>query len=255
MKSILITLFMAFAALGILSCGNSKKAAQGQNSKENHEMKNSKDNTLTKKQKKDGWKLLFDGKSMNGWHTFNEDKASARWNVKDGNLVYNPEKKSAKSGDLVTDKEYGNFHLKADWKISDCGNSGIIFNIQENGQEKTYHTGPEMQVLDNTCHGDAKYPTHRAGSLYDLIQAQPETEKPAGEWNTAEIIIDQGHLVFKLNGTQVVETQMFNDKWDEMLANSKFKQWPGFGTFKKGHIGLQDHGNEVEFKNIIIKEL
>ena len=155
----------------------------------------------------------------------------------------------------MTDGEYKNFHLKLYWKVSDCGNSGVILNIQENGQEKTYHTGPEMQILDNTCHADAKYPTHRAGSLYDLIQAQLETVKPAGEWNTAEIILDQGHLVFKLNGTQVVETQMFNQKWDEMLANSKFKQWPGFGTFQKGRIGLQDHGDVVEFRNIMIMEL
>ncbi len=254
MKSTLLTLFVAFICFGLSACGNSKKAVAGQNTSERQETMNSKDNTLTKKQKKEGWKLLFDGNSTDGWHTFNEDNVSAKWSAKNGVLIFDPEVKS-KGGDLVTNKEYSNFHLKLDWKISACGNSGIMFNIQENGQEKTYHTGPEMQILDNTCHGDAKYPTHRAGSLYDLIQAQPETENPAGEWNTVDIILDQGHLVFKLNGTQVVETQMFNDQWTEMLANSKFKRWPGFGTFKKGHIGLQDHGDYVEFKNIMIKEL
>lgn len=242
------TLLLAMV-FGIMSCGITNKASQAQDGT----MDNA-ENMLTKAQEKDGWELLFDGTTTDGWHTFNEDEASSRWSVSDGILAYNPEA-SGESGDLVTDEEYSNFHLKLDWKISDCGNSGIIFNIQEDGQEKTYHTGPEMQILDNTCHSDAKYPTHRAGSLYDLIQAQPETVKPAGEWNTAEIILDQGHLVFKLNGTQVVETQMFNEEWDEMLANSKFKEWPGFGTFQKGHIGLQDHGNVVEYKNIMIMEL
>ncbi len=249
MKNIFNKAFLLAVVFGFISCGVSNKASQTQNGAMNDGI-----NMLSKAQKKEGWQLLFDGKTTKGWHTFNQDEVSNKWSVSEGILTYNP-KASGKGGDLVTDGEYQNFHLKLDWKVSDCGNSGVIFNIQEDGQEKTYHTGPEMQILDNTCHADAKYPTHRAGSLYDLIQAQPETVKPAGEWNTAEIILDQGHLVFKLNGTQVVETQMFNQKWDEMLANSKFKQWPGFGTFQKGRIGLQDHGDVVEFRNIMIMEL
>lgn len=247
---------MLFAALliGFASCGDSAQASKDENAEEKQEVMVAQDNILSQAQIEDGWKLLFDGKTTDGWHTWREDNVSSKWKVSDGILSFDPEA-DGKSGDLVTDGQYENYHLKLDWKVSECGNSGIIFNIQEDGQEKTYHTGPEMQILDNTCHADAQYPTHRAGSLYDLIQAQPETEKPAGEWNTAEIILDRGHLIFKMNGTQVVETQMFNDQWEEMLANSKFKQWPGFGTYKKGHIGLQDHGDVVEFKNIMIKEL
>lgn len=247
---------MLFAALlvGIVSCGDSTQASDGDSAQQNQEMMETNDNVLSQSQKEEGWKLLFDGETTDGWHTWKSDKVSPKWNVSNGILKFDPEA-DGKGGDLVTNGEYENFHLKLDWKVSECGNSGIIFNIHEEGKEKTYHTGPEMQILDNTCHADAQYPTHRAGSLYDLIQAQPETEKPAGEWNTAEIILNQGHLIFKLNGTQVVETQMFNDQWEEMLANSKFKQWPGFGTYKKGHIGLQDHGDVVEFKNIMIKEL
>lgn len=247
---------MLFTALlvGIVSCGDSTQASDGDNAQPHQEVMESKDNVLSQSQTEEGWKLLFDGETTDGWHTWKADKVSPKWNVSNGILKFDPEA-DGKGGDLVTNGEYENFHLKLDWKVSECGNSGIIFNIHEEGKEKTYHTGPEMQILDNTCHADAQYPTHRAGSLYDLIQAQPETEKPAGEWNTAEIILNQGHLIFKLNGTQVVETQMFNDQWEEMLANSKFKQWPGFGTYKKGHIGLQDHGDVVEFKNIMIKAL
>ncbi|SRR5690554_923593 len=248
-----LNILLIFALLvGMIACGDSSKA-DGDNTQENQVME-AQDNVLTDAQKNDGWKLLFDGETVEGWHTFKMDKVSPKWHAFNGVLRFDPEVEGDK-GDLVTDDEFENFHLKLDWKVSECGNSGIIFNIQEEGHEKTYHTGPEMQILDDTCHPDAEYPTHRAGSLYDLIQALPETVKPAGEWNTAEIIVDDGHLIFKLNGTQVVETQMFNDEWDEMLANSKFKQWPGFGTYRKGRIGLQDHGDVVEFKNIMIKEL
>lgn len=242
----IITFLCLLGLFTNFQCNNEAKANDDQEMKDNH---------LTDEQKKEGWKLLFDGKSTDGWHTFQMDKASQAWQARDGKLIFTPVDKKDQRGDLLTDNMYQNYHLKLDWKVSKCGNSGIIFNVQEEGQEKTYHTGPEMQILDNTCHKDAQYPTHRAGSLYDLIQAQPETVKPAGEWNTAEVILDNGHLVFKLNGSQVVETQMFNEKWEEMLANSKFKRWPGFGTYKKGHIALQDHGDVVEFKNMMIKEL
>ncbi len=252
MKNIAYTAFLMTVLFGFISCGGSKNVT-GQAAGKSETMMDQ-DNMLSQAQQDEGWKLLFDGKTTNGWHTFNENNVSNRWTVADGILTYNPDADGA-GGDLVTDGEYENFHLKLDWNVSECGNSGIIFNIQEEGQKKTYHTGPEMQILDNTCHPDAKILTHRAGSLYDLVQALPETVKPAGEWNTAEIMLDNGHLIFKLNGTQVVETQMFNDEWNEMLANSKFKQWPGFGTFKKGKIGLQDHGDIVQFKNIMIKEL
>lgn len=253
MKNKLSLIVFAMVLWGWVSCGEASQAS-GEKKAQEKESMIMKDNALTEDQVKQGWRLLFDGETTKGWHTFNEDMVSPKWSVVDGILVFNPEIE-AKGGDLVTDEEFENFHLKLDWKVSECGNSGIIFNIQEEGQRRTYHTGPEMQILDDSCHPDAEYPTHRAGSLYDLIQAQPETVKPAGEWNTAEIILDQGHLIFKLNGVQVVETHMFNKEWDEMLANSKFKQWPGFGTYRKGRIGLQDHGDLVEFKNIMIKEL
>lgn len=199
------------------SCGSAdNSAAQESDSNEKSEISAgmSSDNTLTAQQKADGWKLLFDGKTTNGWHGFNRDDIGSDWSAKDGKLVFNPTKGDGTGGDIVTDEEYENFHLKIDWKISPCGNSGIMFNVVE-GKEKPYHSGPEMQVLDNTCHKDAKIITHRAGDLYDLITGTPETVKPAGEWNTAEIMIKDGHLTFYLNGTKIVETQMFNDEWNQ----------------------------------------
>jgi len=159
-------------------------------------------------------------------------------------------------GDILSANEFENFHLKVDWKISKDGNSGIIFNVHEDPKQYKYPwmTGPEMQVLDNNGHPDAKIIKHRAGDLYDLITSK-ETVKPYGEWNHAEIVSNKGNLKFYLNNELVVETTMWDDAWRDMIAKSKFHEFPGFGTYKKGRLCLQDHGNNVWFRNIKIKEL
>lgn len=209
-------------------------------------------------QSQKGFKPLFDGKTLKGWHTYGKNSVESGWKVeKDGTLHFDPkEVKNGQGGDLVTDAEFENFHLKLDWKIAANGNSGIIFYVNENPKEypNTYSTGLEMQVLDNDGHPDGKITKHRAGDLYDLIKSTSEPVKPVGEWNTAEIISKNGKLTLILNKVVVVNTILWDDNFKKLIAESKFASWPGFGTFKKGKIALQDHGNDVWFRNIMIKE-
>jgi len=206
------------------------------------------------------WIDLFDGTSFAGWHKYGGGEVGAAWKIADGAIYLDAANKdgwqTGDGGDIVTDEEFDNFHLKYEWKIAENGNSGVIFYINESDEyQYPWQTGPEMQVLDNEGHPDAKIVSHRAGDLYDLVVSEPETVKPAGEWNLAEIIADNGSLEFRLNGVSVVNTTMWTPEWEEMVANSKFKDMPGFGTFKKGKIGLQDHGDVVYFRNIQLKKL
>ena len=209
----------------------------------------------------DGWVSLFDGKTLNGWHNYGKTTVGEAWKVADGTLYLDTTKKegwqTAAGGDIVSAEEYENFDLKLEWKIATAGNSGIIFYVHEDTAKYKYvwQTGPEMQVLDNDLHADGKIPKHRAGDLYDLIACKTETVKQPGEWNEVEIISKDGKLGFFLNGTNVVSTMLWNDEWKALLAGSKFKEWPDFGTYKKGHIALQDHGNTVWYRNIKIKRL
>lgn len=216
-------------------------------------------NALSDEEKRQGWELLFDGQSTAGWHNYGKPGTVGNaWKVVDGTLYLDAasKKSGAQGGDIVTNGEFENFHLSLDWKIAPNGNSGIMFYVQEDPAKyrQTYHTGPEMQVLDNAGHPDAKIVKHRAGDLYDLITAK-ETVKPAGEWNHAEIKADKGRLQFFLNGEEVLATTMWDEAWKTMIANSKFKEWPGFGAFQKGKIALQDHGDDVWYRNIKIRRL
>lgn len=216
---------------------------------------------LTEQEQKDGWEMLFDGKSTKGWHIYGNKSNGAAWKATDGVLWLDTSNKVNRKieggGDLVTDNEYDNFHLKLDWKISKNGNSGIIFFVSEDTAKykHSYETGPEMQVLDNDGHPDGKIAKHRSGDLYDLIAVSKETVHPVGEWNNVEIKSDKGKLDFWLNGEHVVSTTMWDDNWTKLIGASKFKQWPGFGTFKKGKIALQDHDNNVSFRNIKLLKL
>lgn len=208
-----------------------------------------------------GWVSLFDGKTTAGWHSYGKTTIGEAWKVTDGAIYLDTTQKDGwqikGGGDIVTNDEFENFHLKLEWKIGPNGNSGIIFYVHEDTAKYKYvwHTGPEMQVLDNNGHADAKIPKHRAGDLYDLISCSKETVKPAGEWNEAEIVSNNGKLDLFLNGTNVVSTNLWDSAWKQLLAGSKFKDMADFGTYKKGRIALQDHGNAVWYRNIKIKKL
>lgn len=239
--------FLIAAALGLsaYSCSGQK-----------HGQANGSPNTLSKKEKAAGWKLLFDGKTTAGWHTYGSTTPGTAWQAVDGTLQLDGNAKDGR-GDLVSDEEYGNFELQLDWKISQKGNSGVCLYVIDNKDKYKYmwYTGPEMQILDNDGHPDGKITKHRAGDLYDIIKSSSEPVKAVGEWNHVVIKSLDGKLDFFLNGVHVIDTRMWDDNWRALVAESKFKNLPDFAAFKSGRIGLQDHGNTVWFRNVKIKRL
>ncbi|HEX5112020.1 MAG TPA: family 16 glycoside hydrolase [Saprospiraceae bacterium] len=219
-------------------------------------------NMLTPSEQASGWKLLFDGKTTAGWHNFNKTTIGSSWKINDEAIMLDAVKspdgnwQAKDGGDIVSQDEYENFELNLEWKISPCGNSGIIYNVVESKDyDYVWQTGPEMQVLDNTCHPDSRFATHRAGDLYDMIECKYPAVKPAGQWNKIRIIKDHGHVEHWMNGIKVLEFEMYTDHWKEMISKSKFKDMKGFGLAPKGKIALQDHGNTVWYRNIKIKPL
>ena len=216
-------------------------------------------NTLTKQEQKEGWKLLFDGKTTKGWHTYLRDTVGSKWQVKDGELVFDPSQPQNGGGDIVTNEVYENFELNLQWRISKGGNSGIIFDVQEDPKyNATYLTGPEMQVLDNKDADDNKKQTHLAGCLYDMAgDSTVSKPKAPGEWNQVRLIQNKGHLSFYLNGIKTFEGQMGSEEWNNMVAHSKFsnKAFADFAKVAKGHIALQQHPGSSGWRNIKIRQL
>ena len=207
------------------------------------------------------WTVLFDGTSFDGWKEYQAEGVSDVWKIEDGAMVYHPpkERPEGKLYDLVTEKEYTNFILSLDWKISEAGNSGVMYGVQEDEKyEKPYNTGPEIQILDNEKHPDAKAgTTHQAGALYDMVAPKKDVTNPVGEWNTMVITVNNDEKTgsVELNGQEVVTFPVGNEIWNAMVSKSKFADWDGFGKFITGKIALQDHGNMVSFRDIKIKEL
>jgi hypothetical protein len=215
-------------------------------------------NHLTDTEKKQGWKLLFDGTTHAGWHVYNQKTFGDGWKVVDGTFYRDVTHQIGKGeeGDLVSNDVYENFDLKLQWKISKNGNSGVLFLVHESPEyDAPYLTGPEMQVLDNDGHPDGKIQKHRSGDLYDLIASSSEPVHSVGEWNDAEIKLDHGTLSLYLNGVQTVTTTMWDLNWNTLVKGSKFASMPGFAKYRTGHIDLQDHGNDVWYRNIRIKTL
>jgi Domain of Unknown Function (DUF1080) len=207
------------------------------------------------------WISLFDGKTTKGWHSFGKTTVGEAWTVDNGVIVLDPAAKKAgkEGGDIVTNESFKDFHLQLEWKISKNGNSGIIFFVQDDPTKyrNTWHTGPEMQVLDNDGHPDGKLISHRAGDLYDLIVGKEGVAKPFDEWNKVDIISAKGKLDLILNDVKIVSTHLGDDGWKELIRRSKFAKGesPDFGKVFSGHIALQDHGDKVSYRNIRIQKL
>lgn len=208
-------------------------------------------NTLSAKEKSDGFTLLFDGKTLNGWRGYKTEAIGAGWKAQDGALVLT----QGKAGDLVTAKEYADFEMLFEWKISEAGNSGVIYRAGL-GESAPYRFGPEYQVLDNEKATDNKLGNHLAGSLYDMGPEAPRNlPKPVGQWNSSRLIVKGWKVEHWLNGTKIVAVDLGSPEGKALIAASKFKTWPKFATLSKGHIALQDHGNVVSFRSLKIREL
>tara|TARA_R110002051_G_scaffold124451_2_gene197673 strand:+ start:19836 stop:20582 length:747 start_codon:yes stop_codon:yes gene_type:complete len=204
------------------------------------------------------WQVLFDGKNFDNFKGYLSEGMYPEWTIEDGAMAFTPGTSGGKN--IITKKEYTNFILSLEWKIAEGGNSGIFYGVHEDAAfSEAYQTGPEIQVLDDERHPDANRggKTHRAGALYDMIAPKDGVVNPAGEWN--EVILEINHDKnlgrVTMNGTELYVFPTHGDKWKGMIAKSKFKDWKGFGDYKTGHIGLQDHGDKVWYRNIKIKEL
>lgn len=208
------------------------------------------DNQLTNEEQAQGWQLLFNGKDMSQWRNFKKADLNDKWQIEDGAMKLT----SGGGGDILTKQQYQNFELVLDWKIAEVGNSGIFVLANETGN-MIYSNAPEIQILDNERHSDNKLATHLSGSLYDMIASPASSHKKAGEWNSTKIRLQNSQLTIWQNGVQTAQVTIDSPEWQKLPAASKFATWEGFAKAKSGHIGLQDHGDQVWFKNIKIKEL
>ena len=218
-------------------------------------------NTLTPEEKRQGFSLLFDGKATQEWRGFNRtEMPAAGWKVEEETLTYDPVCSTCeKPGDIVTKRQFENFELRLDWKISAKANSGVKYLVNES-LVKTGHAGLgfEMQILDNQEHPDAKLGVagnRTAGGLYDLIPPSVEASLPVGQWNQVQLIVNGAHVEHWLNGQRVVQFERGCQMMQALISNSKYKDKPGFGEAAKGHVLLQEHGDKVWFRNIRVRTL
>lgn len=207
-------------------------------------------NVLSQRETAEGWRLLFDGRTTAGWRGYRKQAVPAGWQVIGGSLV----RAGQDAGDIITSGQYRNFDLALDWKVSDGGNSGIFYRATEES-DHIWQSAPEMQVLDDARHVDGKSTLTSAGANYALHPAPRGVVHPAGQWNSARILVNGNHVEHWLNGVKLLEYELDSGEWKELVAKSKFGALPLYGKAGEGHIGLQDHGDRVEFRNIRIRVL
>lgn len=253
-----LTISFAFIIFLFGACKQGTQKEEQESQKE--DKMEQKINQLTQQEKEEGWMLLFNGENFKGWRGYNDKSfPDSGWVVEDQTLRCigsGQGEAGGAGGDIIYDKKFKDFHLKLEWKISKGGNSGIFYMAKEVEDQPIWHSAPEMQVLDNERHIDAELGDSRlAGALYDLIAPDPQNTKPAGEWNQVEIMVYQGTVVHRMNGEKILEYHLGTDKWKEMIENSKFSEYDDFGKYREGYIGLQDHGNDVWFRNIKLKKM
>jgi len=258
LKKLFLLLFSIFL---VTACCNNKEKIKEEKSSVPLE------NILSEAEVADGWELLFDGKTFNGWRGIGKETVpDGHWKIEDncirkiksGDVPTLADGQPAKGGDLMTDKTFDNFELSFDWKISEAGNSGVKYNVIEeysikNGSSSAL--GFEYQVLDDEKHKDNLNPTHRTASLYDMIQAKGGSAKPVGEFNTGRIVFNNKHGEHWLNGVKVVEYDVDSPEFQALFKKSKYAKHEDFTKHKLARIILQDHGNDCWYKNIKIKKI
>ena len=219
-------------------------------------------NTLTEEEQAAGWEVLFDGQTLNGWKRYRADTIGPLWSVKEGVIVCSGEGLGEGTkdigGSLMTTRQFGNFELSVEWKIVPGGNSGILYHVVEKPEYgHDYETGPEYQVMDDAgWKGDKLNEAQKVGSNYDMYAAPPTKKvKPVGEWNEARVIYNNGHVEHWLNGEKTVEFQEGDADYQERYKKSKWVEYPGWNTSKVGSISLQDHGANVYYRSIKIRQL
>ena len=287
-KSVLFTTCIALTAT-MVSCGG-QGGKKAKTAEAEAETKASPEYTVIEKEQvdlasfpkdKDGYYVIFDGKTFNGWRGYGKDHVPSRWTIDNGAIKFNGsgggEAQTSEGGDLIFAHKFKNFELEMEWMVSKGGNSGIFYLAQEvattddKGEQRLepiYISCPEYQVLDNENHPDAKLGVdgnRKSASLYDMIPANPQNSKPYGEWNKAKIMVYKGTVVHGQNDTNVLEYHLWTPQWTDMLQKSKFSEekWPlAFvllnncgGENHEGYIGMQDHGDDVWFRNIRVKVL
>jgi hypothetical protein len=214
-------------------------------------------NSLTKKEIKQGWQLLFDGQTLDGWKGYNSDKMFSCWSVANGELVCLGEGGSVTAGDIITISVFDNFELSLDWNISKAGNSGIFYHVLEGLQyHAAYETAPEYQLIDDLGWPEKLEDLQKTGADYAMTPAVKDKKlMPVGEWNNSRIIYKKGHVEYWLNGMKVVEFQAYSPEWKQKKDQGKWKDYPDYAVSKTGHIGLQNHGSGVKFRNIKVRKL
>ncbi len=208
-------------------------------------------NTLSDAEKAAGWTLLFDGKTTTGWRGFGRDTVVG-WEVTDGELIALGQG-GDHANDIITVDEYQNFELVLDWKVSPQANSGVFYNVVEKGFDLIYASAPEYQLIDDHGWPDPLEDWQKSGANYAMNAPSKVVSRPVGEWNTARIVVDHGQVEHWLNGVKVVAYELWTPEWEKLKHAGKWKDYPGYGTGRKGYIGLQDHGNKVYFRNIKIR--
>lgn len=206
----------------------------------------------------DGFVALFDGKSLNGWRGYNGVDVDGIWVAQEGTLHLTGQPKGSPHANIITEAVYDDFDLRFEWKVEAGTNSGVMFNVGE-GPKQPYLTGPEYQVLDNKGFRDGKGnpvgPAEHTASHYGIEPAVSDETNPVGDWNESRIVLQGNNVEYWLNGVMTTSYEIHSAKWQEQIANAKFAKWPVFATLDQGHIGLQDHGHRVWFRNLRIKEL